>query len=314
MAGDWIKMRWNLSGDPAVKAMSRALKLDAFGVIGRLHAFWSWSDQHTENGELPFTVLEDVDDLVEKRGFATELVRVGWLAELPDGGICIPNWDRNNGDSAKKRCQSQDRMKKMRDRKSNASVTQAPLQSYANVTLETSRPSNQRREENIIPPTPLQGDESGEESDELSASDRAAIGAHTGFDQFWSAYPRKTKEFEAQRAWLATADDRPDLAELLGILARFTASDEWHRQGGQYVPAAHKWLRDQRWRDQLEPAGTPSNSPKKKKEAPGGWQAIYADVMGDECPGGAEWHRLPDHVQSAILEASETLQPTTTTE
>lgn len=308
MAGDWIKMRWNLSGDPAVKAMSRSLKLDAFGVIGRLHSFWSWSDQHTETGVLPFTVLEDVDDLVEKRGFATELVRVGWLTELPDGGICIPNWDRNNGDSAKKRCQSQDRMKKMRDRKSNASVTPIASLSYADVTLEASPSRNQRREENIIPPTPLQGGESGaSDSGDLDATDRTAIDAATGFGEFWAAYPRKSKEFEARRAWIETAQgERPDLPELLAALAVAAASDEWTRHNGQYVPSAHKWLRDQRWRDQIGSPASTSNLRKKKKEAPADWRAVYAEVMGDDCPEDADWERMPEHVQASILEATTT--------
>lgn len=315
MAGDWIKMRWNLSGDPAVKAMSRALKLDTFGVIGRLQAFWGWADQHTDNGDLPFTILEDVDDFVEKRGFATELVRVGWLAELQEGGICIPNWDRHNGESAKKRCLTRARVEKLRGSEGNANVTQAALQNGESVTQAALQNRYQRREEkSIIPPTPLQGDESGEDPDALSASDREAIGAHTGFAEFWAAYPRKTKEVEAQRAWLATANDRPELGDLLGILARFTASDEWQRQSGQYVPSAHNWLRDQRWRDQLESVGIPSNPRKKKKEAPADWQTTYADVMGYECPAGAEWERLPDDLQAQILDATLTQQTNPVTE
>lgn len=307
MAGDWIKMRWNLSGDPAVKAMSRSLKLDTFGVIGRLQSFWGWADQHTENGDLPFTILEDVDDFVEKRGFATELVRVGWLTELPDGGICIPNWDRHNGESAKKRCLTRARVKKLRDDSSNAIVTQSALQESEIVTQSALQKRYQRREENIITPTPLQGDESGgAESSDLDASDRAAIDRATGFGEFWSAYPRKSKEFEARRAWIETADERPALEDLLVMLAVFAASDEWTRHSGQYVPSAHKWLRDQRWRDQIESPGSTPNLRKKKKEAPADWQAVYAEIMGDDCPEDADWERMPEHVQASILEATTT--------
>lgn len=52
MAGDWIKMRSDLSDDPAVFKIAGALNLDRFSVIGRLHAFWAWADKHAVDGRV----------------------------------------------------------------------------------------------------------------------------------------------------------------------------------------------------------------------------------------------------------------------
>ena len=42
MAGDWIKMRRELAMDPDVVEIAAKSGLDEFGVVGRLHAVWSW--------------------------------------------------------------------------------------------------------------------------------------------------------------------------------------------------------------------------------------------------------------------------------
>lgn len=123
MAGDWIKMRVNLVTDPAVKAMARGLKLDAFSVVGRLHSLWSWADEHTEDGALPFTTREDIDDLTGKRGFADNLVAVGWLTD-EDGKLSLPNFDRHNSDSAKRRAMETE--KKRRQRNGGTTSPQRP--------------------------------------------------------------------------------------------------------------------------------------------------------------------------------------------
>lgn len=113
MAGDWIKMRANLAGDPAIRAVARAVRDDVFTTIGRLHALWAWADQHTDDGVLRLAVLSDVDEVVQKKGFGSELVEVGWL-EVSEEGIVIPNWHRHNGKSAKQRAMEKDKKSRQR--------------------------------------------------------------------------------------------------------------------------------------------------------------------------------------------------------
>jgi len=68
------------------------------------------------------------------------------------------------------------------------------------------------------------------------------------------------------------------------------------------VPAAHKWLRDQRWRDQLGPAESNAEIPKKKKKgAPAGWENVYTALGWGETP--CAWDLIPADVQQEIIDA-----------
>lgn len=102
MADEWIKMRRNLAGDPAVIAVARTLGVKPFEVVGMLHSFWSWADEHTVDGEIPAADARFVDDLVRRRGFAGALQAQEWLTVHKDG-ITIPHFTRHNGKSAKVR-------------------------------------------------------------------------------------------------------------------------------------------------------------------------------------------------------------------
>jgi hypothetical protein len=138
--------------------MSRTLKLDVFSVVGRLHEFWAWADQHTDSGEMPFTVLEDVDDVVQKRGFASEMVRVGWLADNGQDGVCVPKWDRHNGESAKKRGLAMERQRACRSRSRSESVTDMSREECDSSVTESEQSRDQRREEKSISPIVPNGD------------------------------------------------------------------------------------------------------------------------------------------------------------
>ncbi len=102
MAGDWIKMRTCLRTDPAVVRISSGLNLDRHSVVGRLHAIWSWADEHSIDGTNVPVGREFINELVECQGFAEQMIRVGWLKE-EDGSLTFPNFSRHNGESAKAR-------------------------------------------------------------------------------------------------------------------------------------------------------------------------------------------------------------------
>lgn len=45
----------------------------------------------------------------------------------------------------------------------------------------------------------------------------------------------------------------------------------------------------------------PAPQPRRKRlEPPDGWQALYAEIMGYECPDQMQWERLPDDLQNQI--------------
>lgn len=78
--------------------------------------------------------------------------------------------------------------------------------------------------------------------------------SHPGFDVFWSAYPRREGKPKASQAWQKL---RPDLDAVLASLERQKASEQWTKDGGQFIPMPATYLNQRRWED--EPA-RPSES------------------------------------------------------
>lgn len=108
MAGDWIKMRTDLFTHPKVVRISSALKADRFRTVGGLMSVWCLFDAHSIDGQLEGYSLATVDDLIGWQGFASAMQAVGWLGDCP-GGLVLPEFDKHNGQSAKRRAQDSDR-------------------------------------------------------------------------------------------------------------------------------------------------------------------------------------------------------------
>lgn len=74
----------------------------------------------------------------------------------------------------------------------------------------------------------------------------------SGFDEFWEAYPNKRDKSKARELWLKLAPDEALKKQMIAAVKQQAKSDEWTKDGGQYVPYPSTWLRRRRWED--EPA------------------------------------------------------------
>jgi hypothetical protein len=117
MAGDWIKMRVDLASDPAVFRMADTLNVSEYEVVGMLHAFWSWADKHSKDGNLYGVTIVSLDRCIGVTGFAQALIdgdgHTPWLIEK-DGGLYIPGFEKHNGKSAKTRSVTKKRVSEHR--------------------------------------------------------------------------------------------------------------------------------------------------------------------------------------------------------
>ncbi len=121
MAANWIKIEHSMPDKPEVDGIAVHLNLDHDAVVGKLLRFWIWADQQTIDGK-SFNVTDSfLDRLTNCPGFAAALVQVGWLARR-NGRLSLPNFDRHNGQTAKSRALSGDRVKRLRN---DASATKA---------------------------------------------------------------------------------------------------------------------------------------------------------------------------------------------
>jgi hypothetical protein len=104
----WIKLKTDLFEDQNVLSLADFLKIpDAF-VVGLLVRFWSWADKNTVDGKGIKVSDKRIDAIVGRKKFAAGLRHVGWLAGA-DGDLEIPNFERHNGASAKRRALGQRR-------------------------------------------------------------------------------------------------------------------------------------------------------------------------------------------------------------
>ena len=73
------------------------------------------------------------------------------------------------------------------------------------------------------------------------------------FETFWQAYPKKVGKDAAYRSWKAKKREKrlPPLRELVPKIERFMATEQWQRDGGQYIPNPSTWLNQCRWLDEL---------------------------------------------------------------
>ena len=73
------------------------------------------------------------------------------------------------------------------------------------------------------------------------------------FEIFWASYPRKI-HLEAAKEEYMKIDVSQDV--LLKSLETFMNSQDWKKEGGRYIPAPDKWLRERRWNSVPIPVGT----------------------------------------------------------
>jgi hypothetical protein len=70
------------------------------------------------------------------------------------------------------------------------------------------------------------------------------------FDLFWAAYPKKVGKKDAKRAW-ERAKDKPSIDEIVRIVQQHSISEQWKKDGGQYVPNPATWINRGGWEDEV---------------------------------------------------------------
>lgn len=72
----------------------------------------------------------------------------------------------------------------------------------------------------------------------------------SGFDEFWTAYPKKVDKTKSREIWQKLAPDATLKKRIIAAVKQQAKSDEWTKDGGQFVPYPSTWLRRRRWEDE----------------------------------------------------------------
>lgn len=70
------------------------------------------------------------------------------------------------------------------------------------------------------------------------------------FETFWKAYPRKVSKDAARKAFAKRKPTEELLNNMIGAIAKQRLSDQWVKDGGQYIPHPSTWLNNGSWMDE----------------------------------------------------------------
>lgn len=75
---------------------------------------------------------------------------------------------------------------------------------------------------------------------------------HALFEQFWEQYPRKVDKKGTERVFLRIKGIADLMPTILSALDRQKRSEQWTKDGGQFIPHPKTWLNQERWNDKTE--------------------------------------------------------------
>ena len=212
----WLKFDVATPEKPEVLQITVAMGWDDPDLtVGKLLKLWRWFDQHTTDGNASGVTASLLDRLIGVTGFAKAVSDAGWLV-IHDEGLTLPNFGRHNGKTAKDRVLTAQRV---------ASHKASKKGNGTSVTSALPREEKRREEVNPSAQPP-------------------------GFAEFWKTYPRKVGKAAAEKAWSKAKG--VDLSTILQAIERARATEQWLKDGGQFIPHPSTWLAQRRWED--EPA------------------------------------------------------------
>ena len=76
----------------------------------------------------------------------------------------------------------------------------------------------------------------------------------TKFDRFWLAYPKHQSKPQAFKAFSKIDPDEELMEQILNAIEIQKQSDQWSKDGGQFIPLPATWLNNKRWEDDVLPS------------------------------------------------------------
>jgi len=83
------------------------------------------------------------------------------------------------------------------------------------------------------------------------------------FERFWSAYPKKVGKAKAIVAFKKIDPQNGMIERILSAIDKQSKTDQWLKDGGQYIPHPTTWLNGRRWEDEIL---SPEDIAKRERE------------------------------------------------
>ena len=276
-----MKVELDIHNKPEVQAIAEQLNIDVDTVVGRLIRVWAWFDRHTDDGNAQYVTPVTLDryicnghvthdEQMCNATFSKAMENVGWL-RYENGILTMPKFDKHTSSSAKNRANTGLRVKRYRNGENVTDVTPKPL-------------PEKRREEKILDvDRDIKNSDIGKDNKTLNSSNTR----ESNFEIFWKHYPKKVGKGAAEKSW-----SKINLAEFPKIIAAIATqkkSDQWMRDGGQFIPNPATWLNEKRWLDEgVQVDGAASLSSAGRQTAAAAQEFIQADDGANDDEGQNE--------------------------
>ncbi|HOX60028.1 MAG TPA: hypothetical protein P5205_21870 [Candidatus Paceibacterota bacterium] len=111
----WIKVETHTPDKPELRHIARRCQCTrAEAFLGFFRVF-VWLDEQTDTGQVEYFTEADADEIAGLAGFGAAVAEVRWIMFGPTGAV-VSNWDRHNGQSAKRRGMDAERKRGVRKR------------------------------------------------------------------------------------------------------------------------------------------------------------------------------------------------------
>ena len=93
---------------------------------------------------------------------------------------------------------------------------------------------------------------------ENEESTNTDINTDSLFNRFWTAYPAKKAKPAALKAFNRLKASEELTNQILADIEKQKASEQWQKNGGQFIPMPATYLNQRRWEDEAETAELPN--------------------------------------------------------
>lgn len=220
---DWFRWWHGSSDDPKLRMIASECNMPVASVIGLWATILEAASKSQNRGNIDNFDYEVVSFHlgIDVETPCNAMKRRKMLHET-DGTLTVLNWSkwqpkRERDDN------STSRVREFRNKQKQALTERNDNETPCNASETQVTPrEDKRREDKTITQSP------------------------SGFADFWSAYPKKVGKGAAEKAWDKA---KADLSLVLAAIKTQASSDQWRKDGGQFIPNPATWITQRRWED-----------------------------------------------------------------
>jgi len=213
----WIESHTTLRTHKKLKLLCEELKISRPTAIGHLHLLWWWTLDNRENGDLSGLFDRDIAVACDWEKDPKLLIEALHKTQWMHD-YKIKDWT----DYAGRLLKDRERLRKWR--KSNSEMLHETFQKQGEKRL-------------TIP--------------------NLTIPLKEMFERFYSEYPKKQGKASALKAFLKLSPNDELLAEILMGVKKWSNTDNWKKENGQYIPMPSTFLNGRRWEDEVKTVAEP---------------------------------------------------------